>query len=153
MPAMRIALQRLLDNQRQAVETFAHIGMAGREPDATALRDRDHDRRAFKVAAINAVGASALMRTRASFISTVMTPAFSPFSEGVAGGPASMATGAKLAHLLRLASLTSPFVDKARANILASRHLRHDRARRRRRGQYPRPLFQAPTPAPLASRD
>jgi hypothetical protein len=93
---MRIAFQRLLNDQRQTVETLAHVGMARRDPDATSLGYRDQVRNAFKVADINAVGASAQMRTRASFISTVMTPGSWAFPGRGAGSEASMTTGAKL---------------------------------------------------------
>ena len=45
MPAMRIEPQDLLHLQRQAVETLAHVGVAGRQPDPRARRKRDHRRR------------------------------------------------------------------------------------------------------------
>ena len=44
-------------------------------------------------------------------------------------------------------------VDKARANILPARDLRHDRARRRNRRQYPRSIFAAPLPTTLPPRN
>src|SRR5262249_51346706 len=42
MPAMRIAPERLLHQQRQAIKSLAHIGMTGRQPDPRAARDRNH---------------------------------------------------------------------------------------------------------------
>ena len=45
MAAVRIALELLLDQQRQAVEALAHVGVAGRQPHPHAARDRDHRRR------------------------------------------------------------------------------------------------------------
>src|SRR6266508_352471 len=37
-----ITLERLLYQQRQAVEALAHVGVAGRQPHPHAARDRDH---------------------------------------------------------------------------------------------------------------
>src|SRR5438552_12657842 len=55
MLAVRIALERLLHHQRQAIKTLAHVGVAGRQPDPRAARDRDHRRRLpFASAFINA---------------------------------------------------------------------------------------------------
>src|SRR5436190_9517973 len=45
MPAVRIALERLLYHQCQAIKALAHVGVAGRQPDPRAARDRDHRRR------------------------------------------------------------------------------------------------------------
>src|SRR5436190_14912603 len=45
MPAVRIALERLLYHQCQAIKALAHVGVAGRQPDPRAARDRDHCRR------------------------------------------------------------------------------------------------------------
>lgn len=42
--------------------------MTHRDPNAASRRDRDHDRNAFKDAAIAAEGAPAWIRTRTSFI-------------------------------------------------------------------------------------
>src|SRR4051794_30623299 len=42
--AVRIAPERLLHEQGQAVEAFAHVGVAGRKPHARVGRDRDHER-------------------------------------------------------------------------------------------------------------
>jgi hypothetical protein len=53
MPAVRIAFERLLHQQRQAVEASAHIGVAGRKPHPHAARNGDHRRRSlFAKAAI-----------------------------------------------------------------------------------------------------
>src|SRR5690606_3620372 len=41
---VRIALQLLLHGQRQTIEAFAHVGVAGRNPDLHALWNRDHRR-------------------------------------------------------------------------------------------------------------
>src|SRR6266849_4574683 len=41
---MRIALQVLLDCQRQALHAAAHVGVTGRDPDPDAARYRDHRR-------------------------------------------------------------------------------------------------------------
>src|SRR5687767_3513515 len=42
MPAVRIALEYLLDLERQPVHAFAHVGAAGGEPDPCPARKRDH---------------------------------------------------------------------------------------------------------------
>src|SRR5688572_1577839 len=57
MPAVRIALERLLHQQRQAIKPLAHVGVTGRQPNPRAARDRDHRRRrcAFASAAIIAL--------------------------------------------------------------------------------------------------
>jgi hypothetical protein len=44
MPVVRIALERLLHQHRQAVEPLAHVGMTGRQPYLGAARNRDHRR-------------------------------------------------------------------------------------------------------------
>jgi len=55
MPAQRIATQQLLHLQRQASKTLSHIGMASRQPNPRATRNRDHRRRfGFANAAISA---------------------------------------------------------------------------------------------------
>src|SRR6202022_3502630 len=41
---MRIALQALLNRQRQTLHAAAHVGVAGGDPDPDAARDRDHRR-------------------------------------------------------------------------------------------------------------
>src|SRR5215470_9855385 len=45
MPIVRIAPERLLHQQCQAIKSFAHVGMAGCQPDPRAARDRNHRRR------------------------------------------------------------------------------------------------------------
>src|SRR5215467_6730839 len=45
MSAMWIAPERLLHQQRQAIKSFAHVGVARRQPDPRAARDRNHRRR------------------------------------------------------------------------------------------------------------
>jgi hypothetical protein len=42
MASVRIALERLLYQQRQPVEALAHVGVAGRQPHSRASRQRDH---------------------------------------------------------------------------------------------------------------
>jgi hypothetical protein len=51
VPAMRIALEGLLNQQRQPVEALAHVGVAGRKPHPRSARDRDHRRRLPAVSA------------------------------------------------------------------------------------------------------
>ena len=93
---VRIALQLLLNLKRQALHAATHVRVARRDPDATSRRYRDHDRNAFKVAAITAEGASALIRTRTPFSSTSITPGSEPFAGGNGSdgsGGVSMITG------------------------------------------------------------
>ena len=45
MPAVRITLERLLHQQRQAIKALAHVGVPSRQPDPRAARGQDHRRR------------------------------------------------------------------------------------------------------------
>jgi len=45
MAIVRVALERLLHQQRQPVEALAHVGVAGRQPHPRPSRQRDHRRR------------------------------------------------------------------------------------------------------------
>ena len=45
MPAMRVALERLLNQQRQALVALPHIRVAGRQPNPCTARERNHGRR------------------------------------------------------------------------------------------------------------
>jgi hypothetical protein len=44
VPAMRITPQRLLNQQRQAIKSLAHVGVAGGKPNSRSARQRDHRR-------------------------------------------------------------------------------------------------------------
>jgi hypothetical protein len=82
--------------KRQALHAAAHVRVARRNPDPTSRRYRDHGRNAFKVAAITAEGASALILARTFFRSTSTTPeAELCHGRGVgdASGAVSMITG------------------------------------------------------------
>jgi hypothetical protein len=70
---IRIALQLLLNLKRQALHPAPHVSMAGCNPNSAACRQRDHERSAFKVAAITLDGAPAPIFTRTSFSSTSTT--------------------------------------------------------------------------------
>src|SRR4029077_13427043 len=94
--AVRVALQLLLDLKRQTLHAATHVGVARRDPHPHPARHRDHDRSAFNVAAITAGGASAPIRTRASFTSTTITPGSDGLAAGGAadtGGDVSTTTG------------------------------------------------------------
>src|SRR6266567_2989164 len=52
MATVRIALERLLHQQRQAIKTLTHVGMAARQPNSRASRDRDHRRRLLFASAL-----------------------------------------------------------------------------------------------------
>jgi hypothetical protein len=45
VPAVRITPQRLLNQEREAIESLAHVGVAGRKPNSRSARHRDHRRR------------------------------------------------------------------------------------------------------------
>src|SRR5271167_4577872 len=85
---MRIALQYLLDLQRQAVHPTPHVGVADCQPNTNSRRNRDHrPDSALTTAAANPAGIKAGMRRRAF-------PANSISIAGAAGHPASTPTGA-----------------------------------------------------------
>jgi hypothetical protein len=59
LTAVRILLQRLLRQQRQAVEAATHVGAAGRQPNPHPRRDRDHRRRPPPASAATAADSAA----------------------------------------------------------------------------------------------
>jgi hypothetical protein len=71
---VRVAPQLLLDLKRQPLHAAPHVRVARRDPNARPTGKRDQDRSAFNADAINAGDAFAPIRTRASFISTKITP-------------------------------------------------------------------------------
>src|SRR3954471_17134721 len=81
MAAVRIALERLLHQERQAIEALAHVGVTGRKPHPRASRQADHRRRSLRASAVMAADTVAAsigppMRSRAPVTnSTSMTPA------------------------------------------------------------------------------
>src|SRR3954447_20236807 len=78
--SMRIALQLLLDLQRQAVHAFAHVGAADRQPHPYPARNRDHRRaNASTTAAAKAGDTDAGIRTQ-------VLPANSISIAGIGGG-------------------------------------------------------------------
>jgi hypothetical protein len=85
---MRVAAQRLLHLQRQAVHTTPPVGVADRQPHPHPARNRDHRRaRAATTAAAKAGDTKAGIRTRA-------LPANSISIAGTAGGAAMPSPGA-----------------------------------------------------------
>jgi hypothetical protein len=61
---MRVALQRLLNLDRQAVHPAPHIGVTDRQPNSHARGDRDHRRdNAFITAAASSAGIELGIRT------------------------------------------------------------------------------------------
>src|SRR3954471_9762894 len=80
MAAVRIALERLLHQERQAIEALAHVGVTGRKPHPRAARDWDHRRRSLRASAVIAADTVAAsigppMRSRAPVAnSTSITP-------------------------------------------------------------------------------
>ncbi|MFA5948176.1 MAG: zinc ribbon domain-containing protein [Candidatus Gracilibacteria bacterium] len=101
-----------LSEVRAAEEALArhaapHISMTGGDPDPATRRQGDHERSAFKVAAITEDGAGALIFTRTSFSSTSTTPDATSCSGGscdvVTRGAGSMITGEN-PHIAALSS-------------------------------------------------
>src|SRR6266446_3076529 len=85
---MRVALQPLLDLQRQAVHAAPHVGVADCQPNPHPRRNRDHrPDSALTTAAANPIGIEAGMRKRA-------LPANSISIAGAAGHRAPSPTGA-----------------------------------------------------------
>src|SRR5947209_4013096 len=96
MAAVRIALERLLHQQRQPVEPLAHVGMAGCQPHPAPGRQRDHRCRpglasTRMMVLTTAASADPLIRTREPFArsTSIRLPAKT--------GSAAIRTAAKLA--------------------------------------------------------
>src|SRR5262245_34900741 len=87
VPAVRIAPQRLLHQQRKTVETLAHVGVAGRQPHPCPARNRDRHRRALARAAtaVDTIAGSTapVIRRRAPQANSI-----SIMPAAVTGGPA-----------------------------------------------------------------
>src|ERR1700675_3617072 len=96
---MWVAMEPLLNLQRQPLHATTHVRVARRDPDPTSRRNGDHDRSAFNVAAINDDEAFAPIRIRASFISTRIAPTSGPSDRndaaGAGAGVSFTITGAK----------------------------------------------------------
>ena len=100
--AMRVAFETFLNLQGQTLHSASHVRVAGCNPDPTARGKRDQDLNAFNVAAINADGAFAPIRIRASFISTRIAPASGSLAGVDIGVGCSTMTEAKLGSLAAL---------------------------------------------------
>src|ERR1700675_3309822 len=92
---MWVAMEPLLNLQRQPLHATTHVSVARRDPDPTSRRNGDHDRSAFNVAAINADEAFAPIRIRASFISTRIAPTSGSPDRDAGAGVSFTTTGAK----------------------------------------------------------
>jgi hypothetical protein len=103
--AVGISPETLLNLQGQSQHAAAHVRMAGRDPDPASRWNRDQDRSAFNVAVINAGGAFAPIRTRASFIRTRITPGPGSFGGGDGAGADSVSSTITRANLEVLAVL------------------------------------------------
>jgi hypothetical protein len=103
--AMRITPETFLNLQGQSQHAAAHVRVAGRDPDPASRWNRDQDRSAFNVAVINAGGALAPIRTRASFICTRITPGSGSFGGDDGAGAGSVSSTITRANLEVLAVL------------------------------------------------
>jgi hypothetical protein len=105
MPVVRIALERLLHHERQAIKTLAHVRVAGRQPNPCAARDRDHRRRLLLASAfisVATVGASTgpVSRIRPPVANSIsMTPARAAGGGDATSGSGVTATGLKAAGI------------------------------------------------------
>src|SRR6266699_2481658 len=103
--AVRIALELLLDQQRQAVEALTHVRVAGRKPYPHAARQPDHRRRLpFASAFISADTVEAStdpeIRIRPPVANSIsMMPALSGGDEDAAAGSGVTATGVNSAGI------------------------------------------------------
>src|SRR5713226_5279681 len=97
MAVVRIALERLLYQQRQAVEALAHVRAAGRQPHLRAARNRDHRRLAFASAATITLTVDAstgpVIRIRAPVANSTSIAPGVVGSAVAAPGPGAIATG------------------------------------------------------------
>src|SRR5262245_51501891 len=96
MASVRIALERLLHQQRQAVEAFAHVGMASRQPHPRPTRDRDRHRprrpvNAPSAAETIAASTAPLIRSRAPLASSI---SITPWEVAITGLAATSGSGA-----------------------------------------------------------
>ena len=156
--AVRIALETLLNLQRQPLHAATHVRVPSRDPDTTSRRNGDDDRSAFNVAAINADEAFAPIPIRTSFVSTPRSHQPRLTAAGcrrcrrrrrrVLHDHLREATGVRLASCF-----PSPLIDQAGANIGTPRDLCHDGARLLNRRQNLRAFFNTPTTAALSARD
>jgi hypothetical protein len=94
--AMGVALETFLNLQGKPLHAASHVRVARRDPDPASRWNRDQDRSAFNVAAINAVGALAPIRILASFISTKIALSSGALVGAGIGAGCSTMTGAKL---------------------------------------------------------
>src|ERR1700723_2059912 len=92
MARMRIALQRLLHDQRKPIESLAHVGAPRRKPHPNGRRDRDHRRdSALTTRASAAVSTSAPTTTRSPPTSAIsIRPAGADGAIGAAAIPATV---------------------------------------------------------------
>src|SRR3984957_1798423 len=96
-----ITTQPLLHQQCQTLHALAHIGVAGRDPDPHACRDRDHRRsRTLSTRASAAASTPASTMTRQSFPTTItMRPlAGTAGTIGAADGSGATVAGTKLVN-------------------------------------------------------
>src|SRR5215213_3381645 len=70
--AVGIALEHFLNLECEPIHAAAHVGAAGRQPDAHATRDRNHPRTSTRSAAATVAGSGAPeMRTRPPHASSI----------------------------------------------------------------------------------
>src|SRR5262249_21119785 len=105
MATVRIALERLLHQQRQAIKTLPHVGMAARQPNSRTSRDQDHPRRLLFVSAFISAdtvkaSTSPLIRIRPPLANSIsITPALSGDGAGTVAGSGAIATALNVAGI------------------------------------------------------
>src|SRR3984957_12075632 len=85
MGRMRIALQRLLHDQRKPIEPLAHVGAPRRKPHPNGRRDRDHRRDSALTTRTSAAAPTRIRSPAASTISMRPTSTRADASTGAAG--------------------------------------------------------------------
>src|ERR1700730_3376025 len=118
---MRIALQALLNRQRQTLHAAAHVGVAGGDPDPDAARDRDHRRlRSSSTRCSASASTSRSTRTRQPPLSSIsIIPTLARCAGGDDGGcgmHVEARAGVKAISTGTSAGTASPLSRSSRAN-------------------------------------
>src|SRR3954468_20070495 len=118
MAGVGIAPERLLHEQGQAVEAFAHGGVARRQPDPNAARNRDHERARTAMTRASAApftSLSTITRHPPGSMISITPRATAPDDEVAASGPAGRPSGPGIRVLAGGAAVT-----KAGTNVGSS---------------------------------
>ena len=155
MARMRIALQRLLHDQRQPVEPLAHIGAAHGQPNPNARRDRDHRRVNVLTTRASAVASTSMPtmirsppESTISIRRSVLAPRQKRHSAPRPPQPSPDELHRLRAAVRRGSLLTPPGEQKIGVDAIALRDHRHRRARLQALGDHPTLLVARPETSP-----